>query len=461
MPVLTDLRTVQNLSIHAGASLTLNAGTSRLVVLGSFQNSGTFIHTGGRVLFDGASAQTAPAVSFNELEIGNASGVSLSGATAVNDSLKLTGGFITLGNYTLTSAGNISGFDSSHFVVTNGSGSLKRLNIGTGGKTGNIIFPVGSTSSSYNPVVLNNTGTADDFAVRALDSITSQYSGNTAIGLRLTSNVVNKTWFVSESVAGGSNATISFQWSAADELTGFDRTNCYISTYSGSAWGSVTGADTAAGSGPYMRTISGVTAFAPFGLGSGGALPVKLIRFTAERSGTSIDLNWITATEIQNDHFIVERSYDQVAFERIASVHGKGNSNTNTVYDFTDRDVDMTRGATIYYRLTQVDIDGNTSKPYYAVALIAQHPVATQLSAQPNPFSSRLSVVMNSTSAGEGVLRITDMNGKVCLEKPVKVEKGSQVFEIDAADSLANGMYFISLQGTDLGTTYQKIIRQN
>jgi len=86
------------------------------------------------------------------------------------------------------------------------------------------------------------------------------------------------------------------------------------------------------------------------------ALPVELTSFYGDSSGDANILNWVTETEINNDFFILEKSYDALSFEEVAVLNGAGNNVGSIRYEALDFDPKKTT----YYRLSQVDFDGNT-----------------------------------------------------------------------------------------------------
>lgn len=85
------------------------------------------------------------------------------------------------------------------------------------------------------------------------------------------------------------------------------------------------------------------------------ALPVKLVDFSASATRKEVTLSWATLSEINNDHFSIERSADGINWSSIGTVNGAGNSSTRKNYQYTDR---MPLAAA-YYRLKQIDIDGS------------------------------------------------------------------------------------------------------
>jgi len=62
-------------------------------------------------------------------------------------------------------------------------------------------------------------------------------------------------------------------------------------------------------------------------LGDESILPVELINFNAERKNHEITIIWETASEINNDYFCLQQSYDAFRFDSIAVISGNGNNN--------------------------------------------------------------------------------------------------------------------------------------
>jgi hypothetical protein len=90
-------------------------------------------------------------------------------------------------------------------------------------------------------------------------------------------------------------------------------------------------------------------------------LPVELISFEYDCEISS--LNWTTASEINNDYFIVEKSYNGINWENIAKINGNGNSNIENNYNYVIKDNN------VYYHLIQVDYDG--TKTYHDIIYVA------------------------------------------------------------------------------------------
>jgi hypothetical protein len=84
-------------------------------------------------------------------------------------------------------------------------------------------------------------------------------------------------------------------------------------------------------------------------------LPIELLSFSGSNSSDGNVLKWETATEQNNDYFIIEKSIDGLSWSEVTSIDGAGNSTTRHEYQYTDN---YQLNNITYYRLTQVDYNG-------------------------------------------------------------------------------------------------------
>jgi hypothetical protein len=84
-------------------------------------------------------------------------------------------------------------------------------------------------------------------------------------------------------------------------------------------------------------------------------LPVELLSFSAIYIQNHTDISWSTATEINNDYFVIEYSVDAQNWEVLNYIKGSGNS--SEIIDYTYQH--FTKNS-YYYRLKQVDYDGKS-----------------------------------------------------------------------------------------------------
>jgi len=144
------------------------------------------------------------------------------------------------------------------------------------------------------------------------------------------------------------------------------------------------------GSGTYSRVhkFDAAGAVADYWLGLSdsivtGLLPVHLLNFTGTNLGKAVQLNWQTAQEVNSDYFNIERSTDGRHFNYIGHVKAAGNSSITQDYAFTDYTLpQMLAGNTTYYRLKQLDKDGNY---VYSNVVVINLEKITSLAVYPNP----------------------------------------------------------------------------
>ena len=104
------------------------------------------------------------------------------------------------------------------------------------------------------------------------------------------------------------------------------------------------------------------------GSNSGGALPISLVSFEGElNKDSSVDLNWVVASQINNDYFIVEHSIDGYVWSEIDNLTGEGTTMETITYNSTHQ---TPSNGCNYYRLTQVDYDGQ-SETFTPISVIA------------------------------------------------------------------------------------------
>ncbi len=444
-PTLAADICVGSLIIEAGA--TLNQSTYTTTINGDFTNNGTFNAGTGTTSFTSAATITG-ATTFHNL-IANAA-LTFASSHVVNNSLTL-GNKIILGanNLTIGSSGSITGYSASNYIVTNSTGKLKRSDIGVGGATGQIIFPVG-IASSYTPITLENIGTIDDFSVRvAANRLANGTSGGASI-----MHAVDRTWFVEEAIPSGSNIEMTIQWNAGEELAptqanAFNRLNCFISHYTNGAWDRQTGS-AASGSGPYTISRSGITSFSPFSVEDPQALPITLIDFTAKAEGKKVRLDWETGSEENNDYFTIERSLDGKTFEKVFTKDGAGVSKTNLYY--FGYDASPYTGVS-YYRLKQTDFDGKFAYSDIVSAKVVGEQMDTEIDVNvyPNPVTSQLiHIDLKAKNNATYIIRIINEIGQQIFTDNYDVIAGNNYYEVHLPNVVA-GVYVLEIKNNENG----------
>ncbi|GAA4382657.1 T9SS type A sorting domain-containing protein [Hymenobacter koreensis] len=175
-------------------------------------------------------------------------------------------------------------------------------------------------------------------------------------------------------------------------------------------------------------------------------LPVELISFVAAWGERNPVLTWSTASEKNNAYFEVQRSLDGASFERVGQRAGAGTTTTRTSYQFTDLSLTQVSVRNVYYRLRQVDEDGqSTLSPVRAVQVPAVSQAFTG-NVFPNPYSEKVSVRFESFEAGEVNLTVHNVLGQTVLATTAKVAAGTQELALPQAASLKTGVYYLTVQ---------------
>jgi hypothetical protein len=443
MPILAGTANMKGLKVNTGATLNMSTAASALNVYGDLTNSGTISGTLGWINMMGATQQSINGGSYNKVSVNNINGVKLTAALSVIDTLQLTNGKVELGTNDLNigNTGRILGNTTAKYIVTNDMGSLVIGNIGVSGRTGAILFPVG-TMANYNPISLTNTGTADEYKSRVIFGAFPIYSGNVQSGSALTSNAVAANWIVTETVNGGSVLSVTLQWNASQELSGFTRGSSYVARYMATGWNNFA-AGAAVGTDPYTRTIGGLTTLNPMGVGSNGTLPVTWLSLSASLSGKDAVIDWATGSELNNKGFEVERSFNGNEFEVVGFVKGVGNSASVQTYSFVDANVlSLNSNGDVYYRLKQIDRDGNFEFSKVVMLTVNEN---DDIKLYPNPFNNEAGIFVSSLQDTKVTIEVKDLMGRTIFTADKNVTKGNQYIMIDNLVNLSSGMYLVQV----------------
>ncbi len=171
-------------------------------------------------------------------------------------------------------------------------------------------------------------------------------------------------------------------------------------------------------------------------------LPVELISFTVQKLDDQSLITWETASEIQNEYFLVERSIDQLNFEVIGKVLSQGNSNTSSSYEFVDS---KPAPGVNYYRLKQKKFDGSIE---FSDLRVIEFDKDDFLEVQesiiyPNP--GKLSKMKLILSKSFDQLELRNALGELILLR--SLSENIQEFNFSSFPELSPGNYTISLSG--------------
>ncbi len=147
----------------------------------------------------------------------------------------------------------------------------------------------------------------------------------------------------------------------------------------------------------------------PTFLCSQASLPVTLANFNAVQRSSKVNLTWETLFELNNDGFEIERRIGGGAYQKIAFVDSKAPGGNGDAFSYSFEDAtNLPKGVT-YYRLRQVDFDGNAT--YSEIKAVRTGNGTIILSVYPNPSRGTTNVALPS-GVGTYDVSVDDFTGK-------------------------------------------------
>jgi hypothetical protein len=400
----------------------------------------------------------------------------------VRNKLIFQSGCIQLNNHDLIvgngNAGIITGYNENRFVITNAntSDTMKGFLIRDLVGASNVVFPVGHALGDYTPAIINNIGTPDQFKVRAFDSV---YEDGYALNIFSTSSLpasdrsVNRTWDIREGTKGGSNITLTLQYSDSIVSSYYNnrKNHSYIShfvgtypnnggdttsnwkwdlfKYSSTSAPSKPGTITTGSILPYasMKTRSGITSFSPFSITAWhpGAtpLPIDLLSFDAKwQTPSDAQINWQVANPEIITSIVLERSIDHGPFEAVQTYN-------NNILEFTtaiDKHVTALINNTVTYRLRLVENNGVVKYSNKKFLRKNGAVLPSDIVLYPVPAGQQLTISSAQLATGEPVqIEIVNALGQVLLQREYAAESSALFKQTFNIESLATGIYQMNI----------------
>ncbi len=184
-------------------------------------------------------------------------------------------------------------------------------------------------------------------------------------------------------------------------------------------------------------------------------VPVELTSFIANVAGSSVVLNWTTATEVNNQGFEIEKSADGISFNNIGFVPGFGTTTEPKSYSYTDQSI---KSCTYYYRLKQIDFDGSFTYSGVVEVEVSLPAVFSLEQNYPNPFNPSTSIQFSLPVDAQVTIGIYNLVGEKVAEAANKeFSAGTHKLNFDAA-SMTSGIYFYQIDATGSdGKTFSSV----
>jgi len=428
--------------------------------------------------FNGTAAQITngglPTSLTGALTINNSAGVTSSNSLSTSGTIVLQNGAFILNGNTLTVTNtstsaitSTSGYIQSETntaqnpsTVTLGMATGTSLTyvypFGTGGSLIPFTFTKTSSAAVNVTVSTRHTGADNTPFAAASDGGTVAAVSNMVCGGggNATSSVIDRWWDIYAS--GAVTANLIFSYLGSEDATmnsGYQSATIQAQHWNGSSWDTPVGTGGGVNTGVGTVSVNGISTFSPWVLvASGNPLPIELVNFTSACETKCINLNWATASEINNDYFTVQRSPDGENFEDILKIGGAGNSNEMRNYSTVDN---SPLTGTSFYRLKQTDYNGSfTISPVIVSDCGASG--FNIISVIPDPNSKITRLFFNTTQQTNYNIAVYDLLGNKLISTNNHADSGNNEVEINCY-GLGQSVYLIVLSNNSQVIT-RKII---
>jgi len=169
-------------------------------------------------------------------------------------------------------------------------------------------------------------------------------------------------------------------------------------------------------------------------------LPVKLLYFHAIPNGETVNLRWATASELNNDHFLIERSKDGLEFFPFKVVQGSGT--VNSVSYYSTEDLSPMRGKS-YYRLSQIDYDG--TQEAFEPIMIKLGELESKYRIFPNPAVDGITIQLGKEPESEMIIELTDIYSQIYISERITLEPFQTEYYWEFPGSVSAGIYTLKI----------------
>lgn len=184
-------------------------------------------------------------------------------------------------------------------------------------------------------------------------------------------------------------------------------------------------------------------------------LPIELVDFEGEVLKEGNLLKWVTASEVNNDFYDLQRSLEGLHFETIYTVDGAGTTSATTTYNYTDR---TAPNGISYYRLQQTDFNGHsTTSKVIALQRGESNGGFDIVSVTPLGDYQHVTVGFQVPMEGNVEVKIFDVNGRLVQSTSTDAIEGFNRLKVNISN-YSQGIYLLQLKhGEELRTV--KILR--
>jgi Secretion system C-terminal sorting domain len=183
-----------------------------------------------------------------------------------------------------------------------------------------------------------------------------------------------------------------------------------------------------------------------------GPLPVEWVSFSGKSIKDNSHLAWSTASEINNEGYMVQVSTENSPWETIGFVNGKGNNSSFSYYNYIHRNAPKGR---LYYKLIQVDHDGRTNESkIISIDNANQALVFNDFEIYPNPSNGKSTIDLGYVPMGNFDINIYNSIGQL-LESTNHKDIDNATISVNLPE---RGLYFIQIYKDGQGQTKRFLV---
>jgi uncharacterized repeat protein (TIGR01451 family) len=184
------------------------------------------------------------------------------------------------------------------------------------------------------------------------------------------------------------------------------------------------------------------TAFVRLIVQAAGTTPVTLTYFKASFSNNETALlTWNSESEINANHYEIERSENAINFTKRGIVNAIGSPSTSQNYTYID--LLKTSSSKIFYRLKMVDNDGTFK--YSNVVALKLNNAGSSINTYPNPFTSNIKIEVVSQIEEVAHIKLIAMDGRIVNQFDVKLTKGINSIQMSNLSKLPKSTYTVEV----------------
>ncbi|HNP22584.1 MAG TPA: T9SS type A sorting domain-containing protein [Panacibacter sp.] len=187
-------------------------------------------------------------------------------------------------------------------------------------------------------------------------------------------------------------------------------------------------------------------------LTTAAVLPIKLANFSVQPDNNHVKLVWTTATELNNDHFDVERSADAASWKTVVTV--KGNGTSSNAHNYQALDINPVKGMN-YYRIKQYDVNG---KAYVSeIRSLKMFAGNSSINVFPNPAKKNINFsIVNSLA--DAAVTLTNSNGKVIHHETIQNIQANINYSLKLNTQPMPGVYILHLESKGFSESIKVVV---